>query len=230
MKKIVFPCDFSENAFDALKFAAELFKYEKCTFFVLHAYADEVYDSEDLKTKSLEEVKDEFKKKTENHLEKVLLNVQELYGNPKHEFKSLAAFGLLIDEVNDLVEKENADLVVSSTRGKTNDRKLTFSSNTLQLIKYVSCPVLSIPAEYNYRELKKVLFPSNYMLPYKKRELKLLGDLIRAFSAEVHIYASPVSLQILFGSRKTGRLLSNSCITLKWNITGSRIWKKPALF
>ena len=187
MKKIVVPSDFSDNAFDALRFAAELFKYEKCEFFILHAYADEVYDSEDIKQESLEKIKEKVKNKSETRLDKVLLNIQEIYSNPNHNFRGLAAFGLLIDEVNDLVERENADLVISSTRGKTNDRKLNFGSNTLQMIKYLSCPVLSIPAEYKYRDLKKVLFPTNYMLPYKKRELKLLGDLVRALCAEVHM-------------------------------------------
>lgn len=199
MKKVVVPSDFSENAFDALKFAAEILKYEKCQFFILHAYADEVYDSEELKKETFAEVQETIRKKAENRLEKLLYNIQEIFANPKHQFKGIAAFGLLVDEVNDLVEKENADIVVSSTRGKTNDRKLTFGSNTLQMIKYVSCPVLSVPAQYKYRDLKKVLFPTNYMLPYKKRELKLLGDLVRGFCAEVHMLCvsrfSPDSLR-----------------------------------
>ncbi|HER39641.1 MAG TPA: universal stress protein, partial [Salinimicrobium catena] len=45
MRKIIIPTDFSENAFNALKFAAELFKYERSDFFILHAYADEVYNT-----------------------------------------------------------------------------------------------------------------------------------------------------------------------------------------
>lgn len=188
MRKIVIPSDFSENAFNALIFAAELFKYERSDFFILHAYADEVYNTEGLLT---DELREEFKETTRNNsdleLEKILNRIQDLFPNPRHRFQSISAFGLLVDEVNDLVDRENADIIITSTRGKTNDRKMTFGSNTLQIIKYVQCPVLSIPENYSYSDPKRILFPTNYMLPYQKRELKLVGDLARSFCTQIHM-------------------------------------------
>ncbi|MDX1601759.1 MAG: universal stress protein [Salinimicrobium sediminis] len=188
MRKIVVPTDFSENAFDALKYAAELFKYERSEFFLLHAYADEVFEeADDLSREFLEELKSRIKSKADAELEKTKSRILEIFPNPKHEFKTVSAFGLLIDEVNDLAERENADLIITSTRGVSDDRKLTFGSNSLQIIKYVQCPVLSIPASYSFRDLKRVLFPSNFMLPYQRRELKLVGDLVRSICAEIHL-------------------------------------------
>ncbi|NJY62699.1 universal stress protein [Salinimicrobium sp. CDJ15-81-2] len=188
MRKIVVPTDFSENAFDALKYAAELFKYERSEFFLLHAYADEVFDeANNINREFLEAQKKKIKEKAEAELARLRERILEIFQNPKHEFKIVSAFGLLIDEVNDLAERENVDLIITSTKGVSHDRKLTFGSNSLQIIKYVQCPVLSIPANYNFRELKRILFPSNFMLPYQKRELKLLGDLARSICAEIHL-------------------------------------------
>ncbi len=188
MRKIIIPSDFSENAFNALKFAAELFKYERSDFFILHAYADEVYNTEGLLTQEfLDEFKETTRNNSEEELQKIKTQITELFPNPRHRFHTIASFGMLIDEVNDLVDRENADIIITSTRGKTNDRKMTFGSNTLQIIKYVQCPVLSIPEQYEYNDPKKILFPTNYMLPYQKRELKLAGDLARAFCSEVHM-------------------------------------------
>ena len=188
MRKIIIPTDFSENAFNALKFAAELFKHEKCEFFVLHAYSDEVYNSVgSLNEETLKETREKVKQNSDKELEAILVRIKELYSNPKHNFQSRSAFGLLIDEVNDLAELENADIIVTSTRGKTNDRSLTFGSNSLQIIKYVQCPVLSIPAGYKFDHLRQILFPTNFLLPYQKRELKLAADLARAFSAKLHM-------------------------------------------
>ncbi|GAB2776627.1 universal stress protein [Salinimicrobium soli] len=188
MRKIVLPTDFSENAFNATKFAAQLFKYEKAEFFLLNAYADEVYNTEGLLT---QEFLDEFKETTRTNSDRELNKIKEeitgLFPNPKHQFHTISSFGTLIDEVNDLVDRENADIIITSTRGKTNDRKMTFGSNSLQIIKYVQCPVLSIPAGYEYTDPKRLLFPSNFMLPYQRRELKLVGDLARAFCTEVHM-------------------------------------------
>lgn len=195
MRKIIIPTDFSENAFNALKYAAELFKYERSEFFVLHAYADEVYDFDKATTpEALENYKATVKKKCDGELEKILDRIRQLYSNPKHTFYAVSAFGLLIDEVNDLAEKENADLIITATRGVTNDRKLTFGSNTLQIIKYVQCPVLSIPEKYKFCDPQRILFPTNYLLPYQRRELKLVGGIARSFCSEVHmLYVSPFS-------------------------------------
>lgn len=188
MRKIVIPSDFSENAFNALKFAVELFRHDRCEFYILHAYADEIYSNEGVLTQEfLDEFKETTKKSSDEELQKICERIKENFHNPRHRFHTVSAFGLLIDEVNDLAERENADLIVTSTRGKSNDRKLTFGSNTLQIIKYVQCPVLSIPESYEFSDLKKILFPTNYLLPYQKRELKLVGELARSFGTEVHM-------------------------------------------
>ena len=72
MRKIIIPTDFSENAFNALKFATELFKYERSDFFLLHAYADEVYNTEGLLTQEfLDEFKETTRKNSETELEKI---------------------------------------------------------------------------------------------------------------------------------------------------------------
>lgn len=188
MRKIVIPSDFSENAFNALKFAVELFKNERSEFYILHAYADEVYMNEGVLTQEfLDEFKATTKQNSDKELEKICEQITAEFHNPRHRFHTISAFGLLVDEVNDLAERENADIIVTSTRGKSNDRKITFGSNTLQIIKYVQCPVLSIPESYTFSDLKKILFPTNYLLPYQRRELKLVGELARSFCSEVHM-------------------------------------------
>ena len=45
---------------------------------------------------------------------------------------------------------------------------------------------MAIPDQYDYSQPKKILFPSNYMIPYKRRELKLLDILAGEFKAEIH--------------------------------------------
>ena len=195
MRKIIIPTDFSENAYNALQYAAELFKYERTEFYVLHAYSDEVYDFDGAITSEfLEEYKETVRDKCDRELQNTLDRIQQQYSNPKHSYHSISAFGLLIDEVNDLAEKENADLIITSTRGITNDKKLTFGSNTLQIIKYVQCPVLSIPENFRFTDPQRILFPTNYLLPYQRRELKLVGGIARSFCSEIHmLYVSKLS-------------------------------------
>lgn len=188
MRKVLIPTDFSENAFNALKYACQIFKYEKCEFFIMHAYADEVYRQDVAMQRSFfEELKEATFIKAEKQLQNILRSLREYSPNPNHTYKAVTAFGTLTDEANELVDKENVDIVVMGTRGHTNDRSITFGSNTLQVLKYVHCPVLGIPEDYAYHAPKKLLFPTNYMVPYKRRELKLLSELTGSFRSTVYL-------------------------------------------
>jgi len=188
MRKVVVPTDFSKNAFNALKYACQLFKYTRCDFFILHAYADEVYQQDRIvKRNSLDELKEVTYKNSEKELAEIIKDIFEYSPNPRHKFKSISAFGTLTDEINDLINLENADIVIMGTRGDTNDRTITFGSNTVQVLKYVQCPVLAIPENYKYHPPKELLFPSDYMVPYKRRELKLLCELTGSFRSSIHM-------------------------------------------
>ncbi|TDN87991.1 nucleotide-binding universal stress UspA family protein [Salegentibacter sp. 24] len=187
MRKIIIPTDFSENANNALRYACQLFKYEKSEIILLHAYADKVYTEESLLSdESMEELKAATRKKTENALNELCSKTYGEFCNPRHSMQPVAAFADLVDQVNTLVNSENADLVIMGTRGLTNDRNLGFGSNTLLVLKYVQCPVLAIPANFKYQEPKKILFPTNFLIPYQKRELKIVGELARDFKSEIH--------------------------------------------
>ncbi|PIF00139.1 MAG: universal stress protein [Maribacter sp.] len=194
MRKILVPTDFSDNAFNALKYACQVFKYEECEIFIMHAYADEVYQQGDLTKRSLlDELKERTFRESEEKLNGILNKINHENPNPHHKYKPISIFGSLIDEVNDLVNLEDMDIVVMATRGETNNRSLTFGSNTLQVLKYISCPVLAIPEGYTYHAPKEVLFPTNYLVPYKRRELKLLCEMSGSFRSTIHmLYIDPI--------------------------------------
>ncbi|MGF1557837.1 MAG: universal stress protein [Flavobacteriaceae bacterium] len=194
MRKVVVPTDFSENAFHALKYACQVFKYERSEFYIVHAYADEVYtEKKDIDPSVFEQKKATARTNSEMELAKVL-NALKLYSpNPDHQYHTLSAFGSLTDEVNDLVTAENMDIVVMGTKGFTNDRKVSFGSNTLAVMKYVDCPVLAIPEGYVYEAPRSVLFPTDYQVPFRKRELKLLCEMTGSFRSTIHfLYIFPL--------------------------------------
>ncbi len=193
MRKVLVPTDFSDNAFNALQYACQIFKYERSDFYVIHAYADEVYQQDKVVRRSfLNELKEVTFQKSERRLKDTLDRIREYSPNPRHKFKIISAFGTLTDELNDLVNTENIDVVVMGTRGETNDRQITFGSNTIQVLKYVQCPVLAIPENYSYHPPKEVLFPTDYMVPYKRRELKLLCEMSGSFRSTIHmLYINP---------------------------------------
>ncbi len=188
MRTILIPTDFSDNALHALVYAQELYKCVRTEFYILHAYADKVYG--EFKNSTVEERKKlqkEVKIETEKKLQKLIEQVEGTPPNPMHKFHVVASFDSLVDAVNDFVNQQNIDLVVMGTKGETSHNKTIFGSYTIQLFKYVTCPVLAIPAEAEYRPPRKIVFPTDFMVPYKRRELRLLENLAGNFKSEIHL-------------------------------------------
>ena len=187
MKNILIPTDFSSNADHAIAYAINIFKCERANFYFLHAYADEVYGPfHNLDKETFEKQRQIHSKSSENKLTKLVNDTKTKTHNPMHKYEMISSFESLVDALNNVADSKNIDLIIMGTRGATADSKITFGSNTVQVFKYVKCPVLAVPDHYDYSQPKKILFPSNYMLPYKRRELKLLDILAGEFKAEVH--------------------------------------------
>jgi nucleotide-binding universal stress UspA family protein len=134
----------------------------------------------------IEKLKEEKRKISEKKLDELVNSVMGEPPNPLHNFETVASFDTLVDGVNDFVDEMNIDLVIMGTKGETSDHKTTFGSYTIEIFKYVKCPVLAIPEGFEYRQPKAILFPTDYLLPYKRRELKLLGDLAGKFKSKIH--------------------------------------------
>lgn len=187
MKTVLIPTDFSKNALHALQYAQELFKCERACFFVMHTYGEEVYGGyKTVPKEDIEKLKEEKRKWSEKKLDELVNSVMGEPPNPLHNFETVASFDTLVDGVNDFVDEMNIDLVIMGTKGETSDHKTTFGSYTIEIFKYVKSPVLAIPEGFEYRQPKAILFPTDYLLPYKRRELKLLGDLAGKFKSKIH--------------------------------------------
>lgn len=188
MRKILIPTDFSENAMNAIEYAIDIFKYDISQFFIMHAYQDNIYDDEVLiSKKSLEFVTESVRKASQKELENILTTINIISPNPRHTYNVMSANNVLLDEVDKIVDEENIDIIIMGTKGSANDKKVTFGSHTLQVLRYVQCPVLAIPENYKYTQPKHVLFPTNYIIPYKRRELKLLCEMVSPYRAVIDI-------------------------------------------
>ena len=186
MRKILIPTDFSEIAMNAILYGIDLFKYDISEFFILHAYQDEIYDNEaSLTRESLDRTKAIVSKRSLEQLQIIQKKIIEISPNPRHTYNIISSDNLLLDETDKIVDDENIDIIVMGTRGKTNNKKITFGSHTLQVLKYVQCPVLVIPENYKYTQPRHVLFPTDYLIPYKRRELKLLCEMVSPYRAKI---------------------------------------------
>lgn len=188
MLRIVLPTDFSENAFNAIAYAARLFKDTTCIFYVLHAYTPPIYRVDyALGSPGQLGLPDDHKYAAEQALDKTITRIRSKFDIPKHEYVSHAAFNTLEDELKSFVNKENIDLVIMGTQGATGAREILFGSNTVHVFNKAIVPVLAIPSDFGFIPPKKILFPTDYEVDFNKAAVEFLLMLSKLWESKIHV-------------------------------------------
>jgi len=188
MKKIILPTDFSENAYNAIKYAVQFFKDVETTFYLLHTYTPPIFRVEYvLQSPSQIGLEDSYKTKAMEQLAKLKQRLTEEFDNPKHTFITWADFNTLTDDILIMTKKVKADLVIMGTQGVTGTKEVLLGTNTTQVIRKTSCPVIVIPSSFEYVEPKKILFPTDYEIDYKKEQLQQLLELLKIHKANIDV-------------------------------------------
>ena len=205
MKKILLPTDFSENAYNAIKYAVHLFAKEECELYFLNTYTPVLYDNEYLiysaNQPTLTEI---YKKNSLKGLERVIRRVKKNYPNKNHQFHKISSFNLLADELKEQVKEKNIDLVVMGTKGATGAEEILFGTHTTHAIKKVKCPLLAVPAHYEFKEPENILFPTDYETEFSEVVglLKEIAEVNRSVIHILHVYFG-VALSAEQGEQKT---------------------------
>lgn len=179
MKNILLPTDFSDNSWNAIKYAIALFKHDDCTFHLLNTYTPVIYQVEYVLGYPAQfGLGDAIRETSLKNLDHFLSKISEEFGeNPKHKFETVSRFNTLILGVKEYIEKQPIDLIVMGTKGATGAKEVLFGSNTVHVFKDIKCPVLAIPSTFNFEAPHEILFPTDLEVNYKKVPLNILQDI-----------------------------------------------------
>ncbi|MDO9137044.1 MAG: universal stress protein, partial [Lutibacter sp.] len=89
MKNILIPTDFSENSWNAVKYALEFFKDTPCDFYLLHVTLIYNYASGEspvMPLPAIEVIDKTILKQAKTNLKNLLKKIELLPHNPKHRF------------------------------------------------------------------------------------------------------------------------------------------------
>ncbi|VAW14196.1 Universal stress protein [hydrothermal vent metagenome] len=187
MKRILIPTDFSNNSWNATRYALDLFKEETCTFFLLNTYTPAIANSRFMASTINGGQIDGVLDISENGLKNVVKRIEETCLYKNHSFKTISSFSLLVDEIKDTVERKQIDLIVMGTKGATGLKKVTMGSNTGDVITKVKCPLLAVPENAVYSKPKEIAFPMDFYLGYDVKVLDVLIELALLNKAALRI-------------------------------------------
>lgn len=189
MKRVLIPTDFSENAWNAVKYALSLFQNEECTFYLLNTYTPAIAHSRFMAA-SMENglITNAAQSCSVNGLSKLIDTIDADFANEKHQFKTISSFSFLIDEVVETVAEFDIDLVLLGTKGASGMEEVFMGSNAVRIIKAVqNCPVLAIPQNFDFIKPTEIAFATDFNRFYTMSELQPLIDMATSFDAVVRI-------------------------------------------
>ncbi|WP_373518010.1 universal stress protein [Pricia sp.] len=188
MKKILLPTDFSDNAYNALRYAVELYKDDDCTFFLLNTYTPPIHQTEYiLDTPAQLGLGDIYRTRSLENLEALKKRATDEFKNPRHVFNTRSAFNTLTEEILETVGNEQIDLIVMGTKGAKGAQEILFGTNTVDVIEKANCPVIAVPSKFKFDAPEEILFPTDYEIDYREKQLGELVYLAEKYNARISV-------------------------------------------
>jgi nucleotide-binding universal stress UspA family protein len=169
MHRVIIPVDFSETSLNAARFTAKMLAGKKDAIAVLYNNY-ETEDDRDVSISYQESLRKEF-------IQKGVISVE--YENEMG--------GDLIDNISRLAHTTRATLIVMGITGKSMVRQAMFGSNTLKLIDQNLYPVMIIPPDAKYTDIKNVAFASDFKDVESSTPSALINAVLEMFNPKLHI-------------------------------------------
>lgn len=188
-RKILLPTDFSENSWNAIKYALDLFENEQCDFYILNVFTTIGFASDNIMVPEMGEIAfNSVKKNSENGLDKILYRISFRKDNPNHEFFTISMYDTLLFSIKEIVKKNAINLIIMGTKGSSNVLTTFFGSNTVTVMEKVrNCPVIAIPEKTDLKMPHEIVFPTSLKTQYKSEELQHLVDIASVNNSSIRI-------------------------------------------
>lgn len=80
-------------------------------------------------------------------------------------------------------------MLIMGTQGATGAKEVFMGSNTVKAIKAIrNRPVIAVPENYDFKALKNIVFPTDFMRPYERFELKPLVELASLWTTKILVF------------------------------------------
>jgi nucleotide-binding universal stress UspA family protein len=185
MKKILVPCDFSEQAINAFRFAIDIARQSNGEVHLVHVIELPVlHDTVLMPVLSFEEALfEELREKAEKQFKKL----ETKYNDDSITIKSKVVFGATSRMVLDYIEENKIDLVVMGTHGASGVREFVIGSNAEKIVRRAPVPVLAVKKYVKGSSIKDIVFPNTLDTEVQEDLVMKVKALQNLFKANIHI-------------------------------------------
>lgn len=196
MKQILIPTDFSDNAWNTILYAIELYRNVPCEFYLLNTYdLEPIQLISVVSSQRIGHLYEAIKMESEQGLKMTLEDIHNSKPGLHHTFKTISKKGSLVQNMNKLLEDSTFGMIIIGTKGTTGSKNLFLGSTTQKVVKNVShCPILIIPDDSYFKEISAIAFATDFERMYHKAEIAPILEFAKSQNATVrmiHIYDKP---------------------------------------
>lgn len=185
MKKILVPCDFSEQAINAFRFAIDIARQSNGEVHLVHVIELPVlHDTVLMPVLSFEEALfEELREKAEKQFKKL----ETKYNDDSIKIRSKVVFGAASRMILDYIEENKIDLVVMGTHGASGVREFVIGSNAEKIVRRSPVPVLAVKKYVKGSSIKDIVFPNTLHTELQEDLVMKVKALQNLFKANIHI-------------------------------------------
>lgn len=188
MKNILLPTDFSANSINAIDYTMRFFENWECNFFILNVQKISEYVSDDLASGSpTDTIYKSIASDNKKLINKLVKKLSKKYKSQAYTFHGLFDYDDFISAVDQAVIFHSIDLIIMGTNGATGAKEVIFGSNTLQVIRNIECPTLTIPEHYTYSGIKSALFSTQRCEYFSFTGIKVFKEMLNMHQCELNV-------------------------------------------
>lgn len=186
MKTILVPTDFSDTAYNAATYALSLARNLGTTRIILYHAYELIVPIPDIPTMIPMVNPDDLRAASIEGLEKMKKELDTLVP-PGSTLVTRADNTLLAATIEEVCKNEEADLIVMGITGGSKLEEVLVGSNTIDVVKNTSYPVLIVPGGAKYKPIEKIVFAVDLRKIAETTPVEPLKKLLHIFNAELHV-------------------------------------------
>lgn len=164
MKKILFPTDFSEAAKSAFVYALKFADGIGAEVLVLHVYDLPIVDMPPIPdtTQEVFDIVEMNQFESFRHELPQLHSIADGLQLGHVQLRNMLVYGDLVYNINKICNDEAIEMVIMGTKGATGLKETFLGSTTAKVIDNITVPVLAVPAEAEFHQIKHLAFTTQY--------------------------------------------------------------------
>ena len=160
MKRILVPCDFSDTAKEAFKFAVSIASKNDSEIHVLYVVDSSFIGNATSELSHLAAFNTSFMQRMEEQFNEKFLDMKKEYASPNSSITFKLEIGALIQSIETYIRDKSIELVVMGTHGASGLKELLVGSNTEKIVRYSNVPVVAVPLGSHFDTITNIVFPA----------------------------------------------------------------------